>query len=185
MKLTTSLAALLSLASISVSSAIQSAQSMPSACQASERVLIETNNVTVSGKTIRFSKLACSADALIASRSLEKRQVLNSCDGCVAGPLTADCDELSDLLAASSELDEFFEVPPGFAETLTFGTFECGATLEYYFENLELLGDDLLPCTSESDNGIGHFIGAIGGFAMPTDFAIAAADTWTFEVLIT
>ncbi|KAF9069060.1 hypothetical protein BDP27DRAFT_1325949 [Rhodocollybia butyracea] len=93
MKPITSLAALLSLASLfraslAVSSVKQSvpAQSMPSACQASDRVLIESHNVTVSGITIQFSKVACSADALVASRSLEKRQVLNSCDGGMLNP---------------------------------------------------------------------------------------------------
>ncbi|KAF9073552.1 hypothetical protein BDP27DRAFT_1417033 [Rhodocollybia butyracea] len=194
MKLIISFVALLSLASLAVSSVKQSAQTMPSACQVIDRVLIESHNVTVSGKTIQFSKVACSADALIASRSLEKRQVLNSCLpvpatlGCVTeagltGPATADCEELASLLIASGELGEFFEVSPGFAEILTFQTCEwawinkSNSILEYCFSGLESLGEDLSEtCTIE--------VGAIGGFAMPSDSGATPADTWILEVVL-
>ncbi|KAF9073513.1 hypothetical protein BDP27DRAFT_1417001 [Rhodocollybia butyracea] len=199
MKSITSLVALLSLASVSLASvsvsALQSGKSMPSACQVSERVVIESHNVTVSGKTIQVSQVACSADALV-SRSLEKRQVLNACDGSsvnlecvteagVAGPLTADCEALATIIADSGELADFFEVAPGFAEIFSSGTCEWawinsnavgGPTLEYCLENILLLGEDLIPCTEELDS--------IGGFAQPTDFALVTTDTWTFEIIL-
>ncbi|KAF9073514.1 hypothetical protein BDP27DRAFT_1360149 [Rhodocollybia butyracea] len=145
-----------------------SAQSFPSACQASDRVLVETRNITVSGKTLQISKKACSAD-IVAPRSLEKRQVLESCE-CFTGPVLEDCVELTTSLELSSE-PEFFEVAPGFAETFTFQT--CGPTLEFCFSGMELLGGDLESCTEGA--------GAIGGFAIPSDFGANAADTWTFE----
>ncbi|KAJ7921452.1 hypothetical protein B0H13DRAFT_1866613 [Mycena leptocephala] len=127
-----------------------------SSCNARDRVLVETRNVTVAGHEIQISTKACSADVL-TSRSLEKRQVINTCAGgqtfsCVVnqgiGPLEADCAALEAALPpflASEGNPPTFTVSPQFAQEFTLGT--ClwawintnpvgGITLQYCYQNL-------------------------------------------------
>jgi hypothetical protein len=85
------------------------AQGVLSSCNARDRVIVETRNVTVGGHEIQISTKACSADVL-ASPSLEKRLVLNACgnddtftcvlEGGVPGPVRSDCTALENALPA-------------------------------------------------------------------------------------
>ncbi|KAJ7921450.1 hypothetical protein B0H13DRAFT_1866611 [Mycena leptocephala] len=133
MKTFTSLAALLSLAPLAVSSA-NASQGVLSSCNARDRVIVETRNVTVGGHEIQISTKACSADVL-ASPSLEKRLVLNACgnddtftcvlEGGVPGPVRSDCTALENALPAflaSEGGPTTFTVAPQFAQEFTLGT---------------------------------------------------------------
>ncbi|KAJ7921711.1 hypothetical protein B0H13DRAFT_2318222 [Mycena leptocephala] len=156
MKPSTSLVALLSLASVVVSSAI-TARGV-SSCKASDRVLVDTQTVTAAGHKFQVSTKACSADAL-ASRSLEKRVTFNSCAAgetttytCVTnqgvGPLKADCVALSNAIVAAFEgpsQPTLFTVSPQFVQEFSLGTClwawinnnpACGATLQYCYSGL-------------------------------------------------
>ncbi|KAJ6574413.1 hypothetical protein B0H19DRAFT_1063372 [Mycena capillaripes] len=183
MKPVTSLVALLSLATLGASLATTYQGSL-SACKASDRVLVQTRNLTAAGHQIQISTKACSADAL-TSRSLEKRQVLNACvTG--PGPLEADCLALETALPAALAAEgnpTTFEVAPQFVEEFTLGT--ClwawinnnpfgGATLEECFSNVELSGKNLdAECVAFGDTA---------GIAVPNNPALPAAElAWIFE----
>ncbi|KAJ7884937.1 hypothetical protein B0H13DRAFT_1889771 [Mycena leptocephala] len=197
MKPSTSLVALLSLASVVVSSAI-TARGV-SSCKASDRVLVDTQTVTAAGHKFQVSTKACSADAL-ASRSLEKRVTFNSCAAgetttytCVTnqgvGPLEADCVALSNAIVAAFEgpgQPTLFTVSPQFAQEFSLGT--ClwawinnnpvgGATLQYCYSGLTgVLGFNL-------DNSC-IVPGDTGGFVTASNpLLVSASLDWVFEVL--
>ncbi|KAJ7921727.1 hypothetical protein B0H13DRAFT_1866508 [Mycena leptocephala] len=146
MKLSTSLVALLSLASVVVSSAI-TARGV-SSCKASDRVLVDTQTVTAAGHKFQVSTKACSADAL-ASRSLDKRVTFNSC---AAGETTTytrvhqprSRPARGRLVALSNAIVAAFE-DQAFVQEFSLGT--ClwawinnnpvgGATLQYCYSGL-------------------------------------------------
>ncbi|KAJ6571159.1 hypothetical protein B0H19DRAFT_1255150 [Mycena capillaripes] len=198
MKPATSFVALLSLASLVVSSARPS-QGLLSSCLAQDRVLVETRNVTAAGHEIQISTKACSADVLAASsRSLHKRQVFNACEGetttytCVInqgiGPLRTDCAALEAALPAflaSEGGPTSFTVSPQFVQEFTLGT--ClwawintnpvgGATLQYCYVGVEVNGANLdNDCIVPGDTA---------GVAIPSNPQLnPVVLAWAFEVL--
>ncbi|KAJ6461146.1 hypothetical protein C8R47DRAFT_1159855 [Mycena vitilis] len=199
MQLSFSLVTLLSLASVTVSSAVPvQVQSLPSSCKAEERVLIETHNVTAAGHEFQVSTKACSNN-VPTSPALGKRVTLNACIAeslsfsCVtgggAGPLAADCNTLQTAIVAAFEQPgqaTLFSVAPQTAQEFTLGT--ClwawinenpvgGATLEYCFS--ELTGQ-LGPVI---DSGC-IVPGDTGGFVVPSATGVdPQALDWVFEVL--
>ncbi|KAJ6534657.1 hypothetical protein DFH09DRAFT_1369766 [Mycena vulgaris] len=196
MKSFATIVALLSFASLGASSATPSPGFVPS-CKASDRVLVETRNVTAAGHEIQISTKACSADVL-ASHSVAKRQVFNACTGetttftCVtnqgAGPLEADCVALENALPAfaAAQSNPFsFTVQPQFVQEFTLGT--ClwawintnpvgGATLQYCYVGVEANGVTL--------DGNCIFAGDTGGVAIPSNPLLnPVVLAWVFEVL--
>ncbi|KAJ7473846.1 hypothetical protein B0H11DRAFT_2195513 [Mycena galericulata] len=190
MKPFTSLAALLSLASLVVSSS--TADQRLASCKASDRVLVSTRNVTAAGHEFQVSTKACSADVL-NSRALEKRQVFDLCNNgetlnfeCVvgegAGPLLGDCDNLEQAIIAA------FEEPgdPQFAQEFSLGT--C---LWAWINDNPVGGAVLEFCYSELTSELGPLLiddciidGVTGGIAFPSGINfVPAALEWTFEVL--
>ncbi|KAJ7833854.1 hypothetical protein B0H14DRAFT_2591212 [Mycena olivaceomarginata] len=129
------------------------AQGALSSCQARDRVLVETRNVTVAGQDIQIS-------------------VLNACVTGI-GPLESDCATLEAALPAAIAAaggPTSFTVPPQFVQEFTLGT--ClwawfntnplnGATLQYCYDVLEIHGKNLdLDCITRGDTG---------GFAIPNN----------------
>ncbi|KAJ7029889.1 hypothetical protein C8F04DRAFT_742442 [Mycena alexandri] len=197
MKSFATILALLSLAFLAASSAVLSPGFVPS-CKASDRVLVETRNVTAAGYEIQISTEACSADVLLASHLLKKRQVLNACVTelvpytCVTnqgiGPLESDCAALEAALPAAIAAaggPTSFTLPPQFVQEFTLGT--ClwawfntnplnGATLQYCYDVLEIHGKNLdLDCITRGDTG---------GFAIPNNPQLnPVVLAWVFEVL--
>ncbi|KAJ7921730.1 hypothetical protein B0H13DRAFT_2318241 [Mycena leptocephala] len=157
MKPSTSLVALLSLASVVVSSAI-TARGV-SSCKASDRVLVDTQTVTAAGHKFQISTKACSADAL-TSRSLEKRVTFQ-----LAHSRRLCC--LSNAIVAAFEgpgQPTLFTVSPQFVQEFSLGT--ClwawinnnpvgGATLQYCYSGLTgVLGFNLdNSCIVPGDTG--------------------------------
>ncbi|KAJ7036416.1 hypothetical protein C8F04DRAFT_1181427 [Mycena alexandri] len=162
-------------------------------CKASDRVLIETRNVTAGGHTIQISTKACSAEA-VASRPLAKRQVENACEfggsdlRCGTGgtaPLAADCTALESALPAALAAEgnpTLFEVAPQTAEEFSLGT--ClwawannnpagGATLEFCFSDLVQFGKDLdKDCIAA---------GATVGLVQPNSATLPASELAWFQ----
>ncbi|KAJ7896119.1 hypothetical protein B0H13DRAFT_2338549 [Mycena leptocephala] len=108
----THLLAFFSLASIVVASTIP-AQGV-SSCHASDRVLVDTHNVTAGGYEFQVSTKACSADVLQvsspSSRTLQKRTTFATCGfggafECIRNegiaPLPADCLALNNAFIAA------------------------------------------------------------------------------------
>ncbi|KAJ6527232.1 hypothetical protein DFH09DRAFT_1186951, partial [Mycena vulgaris] len=191
MKSFATIVALLSLASLGASSATPSPGFVPS-WKGSDRVPVETRNVTAAGHEIQISTKACSADVL-ASHSVAKRQVLNACAGgetttftCVAnqgaGPLEADCVALP-AFAATQSNPFSFTVLPQFVQEFTLGT--ClwawintnpvgGATLQYCYVGVEANGVTL--------DGNCIFPGDTGGVAIPSNPQLnPVVLAWVFE----
>ncbi|KAJ7458241.1 hypothetical protein FB451DRAFT_1372370 [Mycena latifolia] len=200
MKPATSLVALLSLASLAVSSATPS-QGILSSCNARDRVLVETRNVTAAGHEIQISTKACSADVL-TTRSLKESLTFNACTG-GPGPLESDCASLESALpaavaAASGDslpswpwmFPEFdysgptmFTVAPQFVQEFTLGT--ClwawinnnpinGATLQYCYVGVEVHGGNIDElCIIPGDTG---------GVAIPSNPQLnPVVLAWIFE----
>ncbi|KAJ7819460.1 hypothetical protein B0H14DRAFT_3737482 [Mycena olivaceomarginata] len=198
MKFFATIVALLSLASLGASSAVPSPGFVPS-CKASDRVLVETRNVTAAGHEIQISTKACSADVL-ASHSLARRQVFSACSGetiaftCVTnqgvGPLEADCVALENALPAfaAAQSNPFaFTVQPQFVQEFTLGT--ClwawintnpvgGQPLQYCYTNVEDNGITLdNNCITRGDTAGIAFPSNPPGQLNPVVLA------WVFEVL--
>ncbi|KAJ7260247.1 hypothetical protein C8J57DRAFT_1338591 [Mycena rebaudengoi] len=194
MKSSIPLLALLSLASVVMSSAIP-AQGV-SSCKASDRVLVHSRNVTAAGHEFQVSTKACSADVLSSSsRAVEKRTTFTTCGiggsfNCVInqglGPLEADCVALSNAIVATFEGS--FSVDPQFVQEFSLGT--ClwawinenpvgGATLSACYGGLtSFLAFNLMQnCIVPGDTG---------GFVIPstlnTNIDPAVLD-WVFEIL--
>ncbi|KAJ7769168.1 hypothetical protein DFH07DRAFT_954402 [Mycena maculata] len=193
MRPSTSLVALLSLASVVVSSTIPGKGI--SSCKANDRVLVDTRTVTAGGYKFQVSTKACSTDAL-ASRAFTKRQTFNSCAAgetttytCVTnegtGPLESDCTALLTAVKAADEGSgdpTLFTVPPQFVEEFSLGT--ClfawfndnpvgGATLEYFGTNMGGILDE--DCIVNGDTG---------GYVIPSNPNLVPASLdWVFEVL--
>ncbi|KAJ7672022.1 hypothetical protein B0H17DRAFT_1141309 [Mycena rosella] len=202
MQLTSTLRALLSLASVALSvsvvrpASVGLVSSLPVGCKASDRVLIETRNVTAGGHTIQISTKACSAEA-VASRGLAKRQVQNACVAetinfeCLIGgtaPLAADCTALESAVPAALAAEgnpTFFELAPQTVEEFTLGT--ClwawvnnnpvgGATLEFCFSEVEEIGEIL-------DSGC-IAAGETGGLALPSSATVPASELAWFQEFV-
>ncbi|KAK7059937.1 hypothetical protein R3P38DRAFT_2838611 [Favolaschia claudopus] len=196
--LTSTFLALLSFASLAACSAVPSTGFVSATnCKASDRVLVESHNVTVNGHNIQVSTKACSADAL-NGRSLAKRQVFNACEGetitftCVTnqgvGPTAADCKALETALPPFLQQQgnpQSFTVAPQFVQEFTLGT--CmwawfntnpvgGTTLSYCYVGLEANGQTLDGnCTPQ---------GATGGIAVPSSSTLnPVVLAWAQEVL--
>ncbi|KAJ7021204.1 hypothetical protein C8F04DRAFT_1195742 [Mycena alexandri] len=199
MQFTSTLVALLSLSSLALSGSVVRpapvglVSTLPVGCKASDRVLIETRNVTAGGHTIQISTKACSAEA-VASRPLAKRQVENACEfggsdlRCGTGgtaPLAADCTALESALPAALAAEgnpTLFEVAPQTAEEFSLGT--ClwawannnpagGATLEFCFSDLVQFGKDLdKDCIAA---------GATVGLVQPNSATLPASELAWFQ----
>ncbi|KAJ7197393.1 hypothetical protein GGX14DRAFT_471212 [Mycena pura] len=197
MKPSTSLAALLSLASAVVSSTIP-ARGI-SSCKAEDRVLVESHTVTAGGHEFTVSTKACSADVLTAV-GVNKRQVFNSCAAgettfftCVtnqgAGPLMSDCTALSAAIVAADEQPgepTLFTVSPQFVQEFSLGT--C----LYAWINQNPVGGATLQCsysyvTSDLAFNLDNSCikaGDTGGFTSVSNPQLVPASLeWNFEVL--
>ncbi|KAF7344260.1 hypothetical protein MVEN_01717300 [Mycena venus] len=197
MKLYTSLAPLLSLASTVVSSAIPARGIF--SCIAQDRVLVETRNVTAGGHEFQVSTKACSADVL-TSRAVEKRQVFNSCAAgetttftCVTnegvGPLASDCSALTAAIVAAFEQSgdpALFTVSPQFVQEFSLGT--ClyawinqnpvgGATLQCSYSYVTSVLAPTLDsdCVTQGDTG--------GFTTVSNPQLVPASLDWNFEVI--
>jgi len=194
MKLSTSLLAALSFASVAMTSTISVPRS--TACKASDRVPVSTHDVTSpDGHKIHISTAACSADIHHAPGGLAKRQVINvSSDGqhfgCVTGggtgPTQSDCEVIINYLYSTyvtSDSQATFTVSPQYAQVLTYGTCEWawintepvgGATLAYDYLSLYSIGFDVDGnCIVNSDTG---------GYVTPTFTGSQTVYDWEFEI---
>ncbi|KAJ7092232.1 hypothetical protein C8R44DRAFT_816700 [Mycena epipterygia] len=197
MKPSTSLVALLSLASAVVSSAIP-ARGI-SSCKAHDRVLVETRNFTAAGHEFQVSTKACSAHVL-TSRAVEKRQVFNSCAAgettmftCLTneglGPLFSDCTALSSAIVAAFEQagdPTLFTVSPQFVQEFSLGT--C----LYAWINQNPVGGATLQCSYGYVTSFLAFnldescilAGDTGGFTTVSNPQLVPPSLdWNFEVL--
>ncbi|KAF8168595.1 hypothetical protein K438DRAFT_2024897 [Mycena galopus ATCC 62051] len=202
MKASTILVALLSLASVAVSSTIPARGAHISTCPASDRVLVETHTITAGAHEFQVSTKACSADVLAsdsAPRAVQKRQY-NSCASgetqtytCVVGegegPLYTDCVALANAITATygTNYEELFTVEPQFVQEFSLGT--ClfawinenpvgGAYLEYCYTGLA----EVLAANIDSSCIIN---GDTGGYVIPSGSNLVPASIdWVFEVLI-
>ncbi|KAJ7041403.1 hypothetical protein C8F04DRAFT_1079949 [Mycena alexandri] len=197
MKLSTSVAALLSLASAVVSSTIPVRGI--SSCIAQDRVLVETHNVTAGGHKFQVSTKACSEDAL-SPRPVEKRVTFNSCAAgetttftCVTnqgvGPLSSDCTALSAAIVSAFEQagdPTLFTVSPQFVQEFTLGT--C----LYAWINQNPVGGATLQCSYSYVTSFLAFNldescilpGDTGGFTTVSNPQLVPASLdWNFEVL--
>ncbi|KAJ7215961.1 hypothetical protein GGX14DRAFT_442575, partial [Mycena pura] len=121
MKLSTSLVALLSLASAVVSSTIP-ARGI-SSCKAEDRVLVESHTVTAGGHEFTVSTKACSADVLTSQDAETTTYTCVTNQG--TGPLSSDCTALSAAIVAADEQPgdpTLFTVSPQFAQEFSLGT---------------------------------------------------------------
>jgi len=198
MRLSTSLVALLSLASAVVSSTIP-VQGI-SACRAQDRVLVESHTVTAGGHEFTMSTKACSEDALKSVGGVDKRLVFNSCASgetttftCVTnegvGPLASDCTALSAAIVAADEQAgdaTLFSVSPQFVQEFSLGT--C----LYAWINQNPVGGPILECSYSyttfdlafnlDESCISN--GDTGGFTTVSNPALVPASLdWNFEVL--
>ncbi|KAJ6540524.1 hypothetical protein B0H19DRAFT_1269097 [Mycena capillaripes] len=146
-----------------------------------------------------ISTKACSADG-VTSRSVEKRQVFNSCAAgeattftCVTnqgvGPLLADCTALSSAIVAAFEQPgqpSLFTVSPQFAHKFSLGT--C----LYAWINQNPVGGATLQCSYSYVTSFLAFNldescivpGDTGGFTtVSSPQLVPASLDWNFEVL--
>ncbi|KAJ6628527.1 hypothetical protein B0H10DRAFT_1990270 [Mycena sp. CBHHK59/15] len=203
MKPFASLVALLPFVSIVVSSVVPAQSIFSASCKASDRVLVDTRNVTAGGHEFQISTKACSADVLALSsqsRAIEQRQTFTTCGfggqyKCVVnqgiGPLEADCVALSNAVVAAFEApgdSGLFTVPPQFVQELSLGT--C---LWAWINENPVGGATITTCYSEL-TGVYSFNldqeciipGDTGGFFIPgtTEPGIdPRVLDWVFEVL--
>ncbi|KAJ7636374.1 hypothetical protein FB45DRAFT_906476 [Roridomyces roridus] len=190
------------LAASALASAVPSS-GFSSSCPASERVLVETHNVTAGGHEFQVSTKACSAEILAAhsaqeSKELQKRQTFDSCVGetmtfgCFgagAGPTLADCTALSSAMVAAFEQPGqpiLFTVLAGFVQEFSHGT--C----LYAWINENPAGTVTLQyCYSSVSQDLGLTAannclprGDLGGFATASNpQLIPASLDWVFEVV--
>ncbi|KAJ7635387.1 hypothetical protein FB45DRAFT_911397 [Roridomyces roridus] len=202
MKTSFALLTTLSLAAVAVSSTLPRARSAHG-CPASDRILVDSQTVTIGDQEIQVSTKACSADALASaptSRAVDKRQ-FNSCASgetltytCVTnqgvGPAIADCNALATAITNQfgTNFQQLFTVSPQFVQEFSLGT--ClyawinenpagGATLSYCYTGVaEELGFNIdNSCIVNGDTG---------GFVVPSNpNLVPASIDWVFEVLHT
>ncbi|KAF8156314.1 hypothetical protein K438DRAFT_1986900 [Mycena galopus ATCC 62051] len=198
MKASTTLVALLSLASVAVSSTIPARGAHISTCPASDRVLVETHTITAGAHEFQVSTKACSADVLASDSAPRARETQSPSTEtqtytCVVGegegPLYTDCVALANAITATygTNYEELFTVEPQFVQEFSLGT--ClfawinenpvgGAYLEYCYTGLA----EVLAANIDSSCIIN---GDTGGYVIPSGSNLVPASIdWVFEVLI-